>query len=71
MSSVINHLSDSEKADEKRAFALWQSRTRAQTDEYTLKKRKAELYALVRKVIKNELEPLQQEISHRFIHTHE
>jgi len=50
-----------EQSEAKEAFALWQSKKAEQVDEYTLRKRKAELYALVRKVIKNELDPSSQE----------
>ena len=51
-----------EKNDAKESFALWQTKTNESIDQYTLRKRKNELYALVRKVIKNELDPRQQEI---------
>ncbi len=50
-----------EKADAKEAFSLWQSKIYEEIDEYALRKRKAELYALIRKVIKNELDSSQQE----------
>ena len=50
-----------EQDEAKEAFALWQSEINEQIDEYTLRKRKAELYALVRKVIRNELDPASQE----------
>ncbi len=49
-----------EKADAEEAFSLWQSKLYEEIDEYTLRKRKAELYALVRRVIKNELDESQQ-----------
>lgn len=51
-----------ERSDAKEAFALWQGKMNETADEYTLRKRKSELYALVRKVIKNELDAHQQEI---------
>lgn len=44
----------------RQAFSAWQAATAESIDEYTLRKRKAELYALVRKVIKNELDEAQQ-----------
>ncbi len=62
MSFSINSFSNPEKSEEQRSFAAWQSRNHEIADEYTLKKRKAELHALVRKVIRNELDPIQQEI---------
>lgn len=62
MSFTINNLSDPEKSDAKQSFSLWQSKNHEVTDEAFLRKRKSELYTLVRKVIKNELDPLQQEI---------
>ena len=46
----------------KQAFSAWQSKAAETIDEYTLRKRKAELYALVRTVIKNELDESQQEL---------
>lgn len=55
-------LTREEKSDAREAFALWQSKSNESADEYTLRKRKAELYALVRKVIRNELDPRRQEI---------
>lgn len=51
-------------ADDERAFALWQQKQHEKTNELKLHKRKNELYALVRKVIKNELTPSQQQIVH-------
>lgn len=62
MSFTINNFSDAYRSDEQQAFAAWQSKNHELENEYTLRKRKAELYSLVRKVIKNELEPSQQEI---------
>ncbi len=62
MSRTANNSTSSYNADEKHAFEQWQSKKHETTDEQTLRKRKAELYALVRRVIKNELEPDQQEI---------
>ena len=47
--------------DAKQAFSSWQSKSAESIDEYTMRKRKAELYALVRTVIKNELDESQQE----------
>lgn len=44
----------------RQAFSAWQAATAESIDEYTLRKRKAELYALVRRVIKNELDEAQQ-----------
>ena len=55
-------LTAEEKLDTKRSFAHWQSKANETVDERTLRKRKAELYSLVRKVIRNELDPRQQEI---------
>ena len=55
-------ISREEKLASKESFARWQSKESESADERTLRKRKAELYALVRKVIKNELDPRQQEI---------
>lgn len=60
MSKLFANLDEAHDAE--RSFSLWQSKQHDQADEYTLKKRKAELYALVRKVIKNELDQQQQEI---------
>ncbi len=51
-----------ERRDSREAFALWQAEANETVDAYTLRKRKAELYALVRRIIKDELEPRQQEI---------
>lgn len=51
----------SEQASNQEAFSAWQGKINEEADEYTLRKRKAELYALVRKVIKNELDQSQQE----------
>lgn len=62
MSFSINNYSSQDRAGDRLSFADWQSKNHELVDEYTLKKRKAELYALVRKVIKNELDPVQQEI---------
>lgn len=45
---------------DKEAFQKWQSKQHECISEYTLRKRKAELRALVRKVIKDDLEPQQQ-----------
>lgn len=50
-----------ELADARQSFSLWQSKADESEDEYTLRKRKNELYALVRRVIKNELDETQQE----------
>ena len=50
-----------ERRDSQEAFALWQAEVSETVDAYTLRKRKAELYALVRRIIKNDLEPHQQE----------
>ncbi|MBQ7004808.1 MAG: hypothetical protein IJN68_00090 [Clostridia bacterium] len=62
MSFTINNFSDVEKSDASRSFSVWQSKNHEIEDEGAIRKRKTELYALVRKVIKNELDPLQQEI---------
>jgi RNA polymerase sigma factor (sigma-70 family) len=43
-------------------FSRWQGEAHESVDAYILRKRKAELYALVRKIIKNELNSQQQEI---------
>ena len=51
-----------EKNDACEAFLRWQAEAADTPDEYTLRKRKAELYALVRRVIKNELDPTSQEL---------
>ena len=51
-----------ERRDSQEAFALWQAQINETVDAYTLRKRKSELYALVRRIIKNELDPRQQEI---------
>lgn len=50
-----------EQLEAREAFSCWQSKKAEEIDEYTLRKRKEELYALVRKVIKNELDPSMQE----------
>lgn len=47
---------------DKKDFASWQAKTHQSESEYELRKRKAELYKLVRLVIKNELDKTQQEI---------
>lgn len=44
----------------KRAFSVWQSSQYGELDDYLLRQRKAELYALVRKVVKNELDKTEQ-----------
>ena len=62
MSYTESSISAAQKQDERSSFAYWQRKNHEIADEYTLRKRKAELYALVRKVIKNELDPVQQEI---------
>ena len=51
-----------EKVDTREAFSRWQGEINEKVDEYTLRKRKDELYALVRKVIKNELSPAEQKL---------
>ncbi len=61
MTNYENVFTRQEQSEAKEAFALWQGKEAEQLDEYTLRKRKAELYALVRKVIKNELDPSMQE----------
>ena len=48
--------------DDEITFALWQQKQHEKTNELKLQKRKNELYALVRKVIKNELTACQQQI---------
>lgn len=53
-----------EKKESADSFALWQARRHASVSEAALEKRKNELYALVRRVVKNELTPLQQQIVH-------
>lgn len=62
MMNSDNSFTLQEKSDAHEAFSLWQGKTNETVDEYTLRKRKAELYALVRRVIKNELDSRQQEI---------
>lgn len=44
----------------KKAFSVWQSDQYAELDDYLLRQRKAELYALVNKVVKNELDKTDQ-----------
>lgn len=44
----------------KKAFYVWQSDQYAELDDYLLRQRKAELYALVKKVVKNELDKTEQ-----------
>ena len=61
MTNYENVFTRQEQSEAKEDFALWQGKEAEQLDEYTLRKRKAELYALVRKVIKNELDPSMQE----------
>lgn len=56
-----NAFTRQEQIETKEAFARWQSKNAEKVDEYKLRKRKSELYALVRKVIKNELDPVSQE----------
>lgn len=60
MSHSENSFTACELAEARRAFSLWQSKADETIDEYTLRKRKTELYALVRAVIKNELDETQQ-----------
>ena len=62
MINTDNSFTLQERRDSREAFALWQAEVNETVDAYTLRKRKNELYALVRKVIKNELDPRQQEI---------
>lgn len=57
-----NGFSRSDAEDAKEAYNLWQGRKAENVDEYTMRRRKAELYALVRKVIKEELTEEQQEL---------
>lgn len=57
-----NSFTFQERIDTQEAFSRWQGKISEEIDEYTLRKRKSELYALVRKVIKNELDAQQQEI---------
>ena len=51
-----------EKRDADESFARWQKSCHAHVSDTAMEKRKNELYALVRKVIRNELTPLQQQI---------
>jgi len=60
MAHSENSFTACELAEARRAFSLWQSKADETIDEYTLRKRKTELYALVRAVIKNELDETQQ-----------
>lgn len=50
-----------DRSDARESFALWQTKTNETLDEFTMRKRKNELYALVRRVIHNELDSRQQE----------
>lgn len=62
MAQSINSFDKHNAADDARSFSLWQQKQQEDANKEQLRRRKAELYALVRKVIKNELDPLQQEI---------
>ncbi len=61
MSKETNSFSKNEDIRASEDFARWQASSRETVDEYTLRRRKAELYRLVRTVIKNELDSFQQE----------
>lgn len=61
MSNTDTSFAEVELTQAKEAFANWQLSSNESIDEYTLRKRKAELYALVRTVIRNELDEGQQE----------
>ncbi len=61
MSHTDTSFAEVEFTQAKQAFARWQSKADESVDEYTLRKRKSELFALVRTVIKNELDESQQE----------
>lgn len=62
MTDSFSSFSQFDKIEAEEAFSRWQSAKQETVDEYILRRRKAELYALVRKVIRNELDSLQQEI---------
>lgn len=62
MAQTQNSFTAFDLADSMQAFSQWQGKAHESVDEYTLRKRKQELYALVRKVIKNELSPEQQKV---------
>lgn len=57
-----NSFSEIEQNDALESFRLWQSKTSESIDDYTLRKRKAELYALVRRIIKDDLNAEQQQL---------
>ena len=61
MTYTETNLSSCELEEARLAFSLWQSKAAESIDEYALRKRKVELYALIRRVIKNELDENQQE----------
>lgn len=62
MNQNENSFTAAEYKNTQNAFRAWQTTATETADEYTLRKRKAELYGLVRTVIKNELTPSQQKI---------
>lgn len=62
MAREINKTADAEVSQAKRDFSSWQSNQAALYSTPALEKRKKELYALVRMVIKNELDAQQKEI---------
>lgn len=60
MAKSTNNFTSSDTSGDKLSFNLWQQSRHREESAAVLKKRKAELYALVRKVIRNELDPTQQ-----------
>lgn len=62
MSDFKNSFSENDDSTAYESFRQWQGKVSETVDDYTLRRRKAELYALVRKVIRDELTPEQQEI---------
>lgn len=62
MAKSINNFTSSDASADKLSFSTWQQQEQSRENKAALKKRKSELYALVRKVIRNELDPTQQAI---------
>lgn len=62
MAGLINNFSSSDTSGDRQSFDLWQRKQHETESEAALRKRKSELYALVRKVIRNELDATQQAI---------
>lgn len=58
--SLINHNAELESSAEAYSFSQWQIKQQQEADDSAFRKQKTELYALVRRVIKNELSDTQQ-----------